>query len=235
MFNKKILLFLGLILIAFLVYKYFLNPAPVIAPKVETFSMELSINDGQSVSYQAQNGQNALDILKKDHQIETKQYDFGQSIESVDGVKARVNNKYWIYYINTVSATGAADKYLVKSGDKILWKYENLNKLLPYLIIVFAFVIRLLPHQPNFSPIGAIAIFGSMFLPIHLVITIPLIILFTSDIFLGFHSVIPWVYGPFALIAILALFLRSHLSLSNIIKTSLSASILFYLITNFGV
>jgi len=43
-------------------------------------------------------------------------------IEEIDRRK-NTNEKAWIYFLNGVSATSAADKYIVKEGDLIEWKY----------------------------------------------------------------------------------------------------------------
>jgi len=105
----------------------------------------------------------------------------------------------------------------------------------PVLIILLASAIRLLPHIPNFSPIGAIALFSSVILPFRFALILPLSVMFISDYFLGFHATLPWVYGSFALITLLGLILRRHFNPLNTLKTSLASSVLFYTITNLGV
>ncbi|MBI2443285.1 MAG: hypothetical protein HYV40_05260 [Candidatus Levybacteria bacterium] len=77
--------------------------------------------------------------------------------------------------------------------------------LTPILIIISAVALRLLPHHPNVAPIAAMALFGGAYLDKRFALAIPLLALFVSDLFLGFHSTMPFV------------------------------SVLFFLITNFGV
>ena len=59
--------------------------------------------------------------------------------------------------------------------------------------------------------------------------------LFLSDVILGFHSLVPWVYGSFVLIVCLGFWVRHKLSVSRLVVASFTGSVLFYLITNFGV
>ena len=106
-----------------------------------------------------------------------------------------------------------------------------------YFFILAGVILRILPHLPNFAPIAAMALFGGVYLNKKYALLIPLIAIFLGDIFIGFYD--PWimfsVYGSFALIGLLGLWLKKHKSLSNIIGASLFSSILFFLITNFAV
>lgn len=111
-----------------------------------------------------------------------------------------------------------------------------MKKLLnPVLIIIFAVVLRLVPHPPNFAPIAAMALFGGAYLNKRYALVVPLLAMFISDIFLGFHSVMPFVYGSFLLTGTMGLWLKDRRNVQNIIGASLASSVLFFLITNFGV
>jgi hypothetical protein len=109
------------------------------------------------------------------------------------------------------------------------------NFLSPLLVILVAILLRLLPHLPNFTPIAAMALFGGVYLNKKLAFIIPLAAMFMSDIFLGFHQTMPYVYGSFILAGVIGLWLKNHKSAKNVICASLISSILFFLITNFGV
>ncbi|MEO6882574.1 MAG: DUF6580 family putative transport protein [Bacteroidia bacterium] len=108
---------------------------------------------------------------------------------------------------------------------------------------VFAAALtRLLPHPYNFTPIGAIALFGGMrFENKKLAFIIPLLAMFLSDVMLqlisgtGFHNTMIFVYGSFALISVIGIQMRNTTKAGNIIALSLLSSILFFAITNFGV
>lgn len=111
---------------------------------------------------------------------------------------------------------------------------EN-RKILIVGIILLAVLSRLLPHPPNIAPITAIALFGTASLSAFTGIIIPLFIMFLSDLFLGFHKTIPFVYGSFFLISILGLMLRNHASFKRVTFITTVSSLLFFFITNFGV
>ncbi len=108
---------------------------------------------------------------------------------------------------------------------------------LPSMLILFGFAMRLLPHAPNFAPIGAIALFGGMYLPKRLAIILPLGAMLLSDSIIGFYSwqIMLSVYGSFALMGFIGLWLRRHKRFLFILGGTLAGSILFYLITNVAV
>lgn len=109
-------------------------------------------------------------------------------------------------------------------------------KLFPLLIILFGTLSRLLPHPPNFAPITAIALFGGVYLPKKYAFILPLVALFISDLFLGFYgTTMLYVYGSFIISGLIGLWLRNHKNPVTILGGTFAASILFYLITNFGV
>jgi len=105
----------------------------------------------------------------------------------------------------------------------------------PLLIIAIAVGLRLLPHPPNFAPIGAMALFGGAYLNKKYALIIPLIAMFISDIFLGFHSTMLYVYGSFLLIGAMGIWLGQRKSIHTIIGVSFVSSLMFFVITNFGV
>ena len=89
----------------------------------------IDFGNDNKITYQEKdfNEKTAYDLLKKtaevnSFEIKVKQYDFGVFIEEIDERK-NTNEKAWIYFLNSVSATTAADIYLVEPGDLIEWKY----------------------------------------------------------------------------------------------------------------
>ena len=103
-------------------------------------------------------------------------------------------------------------------------------------MILAAALSRLLPHPPNFAPIGALALFGgAQFADRRAAFLVPLAAMLLSDLCLGFYTHMEWVYGSFALITCMGLWLRSHRTPWRIGGASLLGSTLFFLITNFGV
>ncbi|PIY71128.1 hypothetical protein COY88_01915, partial [Candidatus Roizmanbacteria bacterium CG_4_10_14_0_8_um_filter_35_28] len=103
-----------------------------------------------------------------------------------------------------------------------------------FLIILLAVVARLIPHPPNFAPIAGLALFSGSHFKKKTALLIPLAAMFVSDLFLGLHLVIPFVYLSFILTTFIGSKLKS-LKFSNLLLASLGSSVLFFLITNFGV
>lgn len=101
-------------------------------------------------------------------------------------------------------------------------------------LIVLAAVTRFLPFAPNFSPIGAVALFAGAFIANRYVaIALPLIALFISDIFIGLYGagMIP-VYVCTALFGLIGIFITNKNNAISILGSSLLGSITFFLITN---
>ena len=104
----------------------------------------------------------------------------------------------------------------------------------PVIIIVVAALLRLLPHPPNMAPIAAMALFGGAYLDKKYALVFPLLALFLSDIFLGFHASMFAVYTSFFITGMMGLWLSKHKKVSYIFTASIISSILFYLLTNFN-
>ncbi len=109
-------------------------------------------------------------------------------------------------------------------------------------IIFIAAITRVFPHIPNFTPIAAIALFGgTYFTDKFSAFLVPLFAMFISDCFIelftgwGFHSTIVYVYVSVALITIIGMFIKKQVTIKNILLGSLTSSVLFFIITNFGV
>lgn len=113
-----------------------------------------------------------------------------------------------------------------------------LKKLVtPITFILIGAVARVIPHAPNFAPIGAMALFGGAYMSKKQAFILPILAMILSDLVIGFDS-IPMrlaVYGSFLLIVLMGLLLKKHLSPKNVVISSLSASILFFATTNFAV
>ena len=113
---------------------------------------------------------------------------------------------------------------------------KNINYIIGILIIL-GLITRLLPHQPNFTPIGAIAIFGALYLPKKYAIIIPIITMIISDLFIGLYSwqIMAAVYGSFIIMGLLGLWTRKNKNLGKIAGATLLGSIIFFLVTNASV
>ena len=107
--------------------------------------------------------------------------------------------------------------------------------LVPFGLILFAALSRVLPHPVNVAPIAALALFGAVYLEKKHAFLIPLIALLLSDYVIGFYSGMIWVYTSFAAISCIGLWLRNHRGTVQTIGASLTSSVLFFVVTNFGV
>ena len=106
--------------------------------------------------------------------------------------------------------------------------------LITGMIIAAAFV-RLIPHPPNFAPIGAMALFGgAYFNKKWAAFLIPIAAMFITDLILGFHATMWAVYLSFVLIVVIGMMMIKQKKVGNIFLASVSASVLFFVISNFG-
>lgn len=102
--------------------------------------------------------------------------------------------------------------------------------------IAIGMLSRLFPHPPNFTSINAIALFGTFYLGNQwLSLATVFSTVFLSDLFLGSHSTIPFVYLSFGLSTLLGHGLKEGNSLRRISMICFFSSLLFFLVTNFGV
>ena len=101
-------------------------------------------------------------------------------------------------------------------------------------VVLLGLLARLVPHPPNFVPINAIGLFSGSKFGKAMAIILPLLIMLISDLFLGVHKTMIFVY--FSLF--LTILLGSIIGKFNIKKLfifSLLSSLIFFIITNFGV
>ena len=93
---------------------------------------------------------------------------------------------------------------------------------------------RLMPHFPNFTPIGAIALTVGMALGWRKSLLVVMAIMVISDYVIGFYLGMQWTWLSFGLIAGLGLLTR-NLSLAWRIPLGVfGTSGLFFLVSNFG-
>lgn len=133
----------------------------------------------------------------------------------------------------------------------------DMKKIFPVLFIIFsAVLLRLFPHVPNFAPVGAMALFGGAYLAKKYAVGIVFLTLLLSDYLLLYihpfsaqfitlghvypltaliHGATLYVYGSFLLAIGIGMWVRKHQSIENIMVASITSSLLFFFITNFGV
>jgi hypothetical protein len=114
-------------------------------------------------------------------------------------------------------------------------------------LILIAALTRLLPHPPNFSPVEAIALFGGAYFAARKwAILVPLAGMFVSDLILAqkmggsyaeyFSTPSFWiVYACIVLTTLMGFGLRGKVTGARVLGYSLAGSVLFFLVSNFGV
>lgn len=118
------------------------------------------------------------------------------------------------------------------------------------LMILLAAFSRVIPHPYNFTPIGAMALFGAAyFTPRWMAFAIPMLAMWLSDLVLnnlvyasfypeyysGFVWIVNgWVYLSFAIINLAGFTILQKITPVRLLSASLGASVLFFIITNFG-
>lgn len=103
-------------------------------------------------------------------------------------------------------------------------------------IILAVVLFRFLPHPPNVSPVAAMALFGGAYLADRrLAFVLPFAVMLLSDLFLGLHDTLLYVYGAFAITVAIGLLLRERVGVTSVTLATVGASLTFFLITNFGV
>jgi len=101
-------------------------------------------------------------------------------------------------------------------------------------LVLFAALSRLLPHPPNVAPITALALFGGVYFGRRLAFVVPLLAMFLSDLLIGLHGGMLWVYASFAAIVCIGFWLRRHPGVMTTVGASMAGSVLFFVLTNFG-
>jgi hypothetical protein len=102
--------------------------------------------------------------------------------------------------------------------------------------IIFALALfRLLPHWPNVSPVAAMALFGgAYFSDKRLALIVPFAALLLSDLILGLHDTMIFVYAGFALTVAIGVLLKNRVTITNTVFAVIGSSVIFFLLTNFG-
>jgi hypothetical protein len=107
--------------------------------------------------------------------------------------------------------------------------------MLAMSLIIIGILLRFVPHAPNFTPVAAIALFGGAYLNKRQAFIVPLLLMIGSDMLLGFHNVVAFTWGGFALVTLLGLWVKQKRSAGRVISGSIASSLVFYIVSNFGV
>jgi hypothetical protein len=127
-------------------------------------------------------------------------------------------------------------------------KKINLRFSVLVLMILLAAFSRIIPHIPNFSPLGAIGLFGAAYFEKKWqAFLIPIAATWLSDLFINnviyaqyypkftwFYQGFYWQYGSYLLIALAGIFILKKINPQRIIAGALTSTTIFFLISNFG-
>lgn len=78
------------------------------------------------IRYPGGDGKNAFELLKARTSLQSKQYDFGVFVESINGVKPD-DKHFWKLYINGQASQVGADQLVTKRGDILEWVLEEIT------------------------------------------------------------------------------------------------------------
>jgi len=116
---------------------------------------------------------------------------------------------------------------------KKLFLNEN---LFPFVLILLLAFSRFIPHPPNFTPIVAVAIMsGYFFKNIKLSFVVLLIAMLLVDVFIGFYKHMFFVYLSLFLITFIFFKISDKINFKNLFVFGFLGSLIFYLVSNFGV
>lgn len=104
-------------------------------------------------------------------------------------------------------------------------------------LTVIGVVARLIPHVPNVTPVTAIALFISAYVGVKYSIPAILGLMFIGDSIIGFYSwpIMLSVYGSLVVSALLGIYLRKNKTVGSVFVSTMSASLVFFLVTNWAV
>lgn len=139
--NNKVIVLIGLILVAFIVVGLMINYRQIPRPNEQTVVQQNPVTATFKVNeeeYTVKTATNAsvLNLMQNLSASSIKPFSFsgqeyaglGFFVDEINGVKNDASaNKYWLYYINGESATVGISEYIVKPNDIIQWKYEISN------------------------------------------------------------------------------------------------------------
>jgi len=110
------------------------------------------------------------------------------------------------------------------------------KEFFPISLILILALARLIPHPPNFTPIIAVAIMsGYFFKNINLSFLTLIVAMLVSDLFIGFYENVIFVYASLLLITFVFYKISNKINFKNLFIYSFAGSIVFFVISNFGV
>ncbi len=133
---------------------------------------------------------------------------------------------------------------MIKKDNTRFWFFA----IIIGIAVCITAIARLFPHLPNFTPVGALALFvGTYFVNKKLAIIVPLLCLLVSDALLhvnylqgireypGFYEGMWVTYLAFAFMVGIGMLMYKRVSALKVLGAALGGSLVFFLVTNFAV
>ena len=131
--------------------------------------------------------------------------------------------------------SGLQNNMLDKSIMNNLFDIVKKNAFPIGLVLILA-LARLIPHPPNFTPVIAVAILSGVFFKnIYLSLGTLLVSMLLADAFIGFYNNIIFVYISLLLIGFIFFKISKKINFKNLFAYGLGSSVIFFVISNFGV
>ena len=96
-------------------------------------------------------------------------------------------------------------------------------------------LVRLVPHPPNFTSVGALGLYSGAWLAGWRAYLVPLLVMAVTDPIFGFSGTTPFVYASFLLNVWIGRRLQLSIHPRRLAGAILISSVQFFLITNLGV
>ena len=113
---------------------------------------------------------------------------------------------------------------------------KTIKRPVALTLAILGAVARLLPHPPNFTPVGGASLFAGARLPGWLAYLLPILVMAATDPLLGGYSrSTPYVYASFLISVWIGRRLQATENPVRIGGAALLCSLQFFFITNFGV
>lgn len=77
-----------------------------------------------TITYTGEKGKTALAQLKEREHVTTKSSQYGEYVDSINGVQGGTGGKYWSFYVNNKLSEVGAGAYTSTGGESITWKFE---------------------------------------------------------------------------------------------------------------
>jgi hypothetical protein len=118
---------------------------------------------------------------------------------------------------------------------------ENGTRRLPLALTILGALLRLIPHPPNFTPVGGMSLFAGARLSGWQCYLVPVVLMAITDPLLqllfgvpAYTPITPFIYMSFLLSVWIGRHLRATTSVVRIGGATFLASLQFFLITNFA-